>query len=189
MSRGNGLVSHLTYHARTLMQFYAPAIATVQMLGCCSNTLTLPRYVIAWQLITRLSFICIVSAAIALAFLHSSFDEKTRNCLLSHELRASSFYCLNKLESQGEETADSYSGSLQALGFLSAFLCSVTMLALSHSIFANFTAYLEQLLNSSGAKNSDLEATFILRAPEKNQLVINTQESSIYNTQTQKSPV
>ena len=149
------------------MQFYAPTLATVQMFGCCSSSLALPRYVIAWQLVTRLSFIVIVSAAIALAFVHGHFDEKTRSCLLSHELRASSFYCLNKLEPGMEESAESYRGSLQALGFLSALICSASMLALSQSIFANFTSYLDQLLSANGAKKSDPEATLILRAPEK----------------------
>lgn len=66
-----------------------------------------------------------------------------------------------------EESAQNYRGALQALGFLSALICCASMLALSQSIFTNFTSYLDQLLSANGAKKSDPEATLILRAPEK----------------------
>lgn len=112
----------------------------------CSRSVILPSYVIAWQLAMRLAFITIFAAAFGLIFIHASFDEKTRNCLLSHEMRASSFFCLNKLGGSVELNAATHQGALYGLGLTTALVCTASMLILSHSIFKNFTAYVDKLI-------------------------------------------
>lgn len=69
-----------------------------------------------------------------------------RNCLLSHEMRASSFYCLNKLGETDELSVSSHRGALYGLGFIAALVCAATMLTLSHRIFTSYTSYLNILI-------------------------------------------
>ena len=48
----SGLIQNLSYHGRTLMQFYTPSFAMLQ-LATCSKKNALPGYVIAWQFLMR----------------------------------------------------------------------------------------------------------------------------------------
>lgn len=111
----------------------------------CSKRVTLPRFIIVWQTILRVTFVMIFASAFALMFIHTSLDEKMRNCLLSHELRANSFFCLNQ-SINGDGDLNEHTGALHGLGFLAALICTVSMLALSHIIFVSFTSYLDKLI-------------------------------------------
>ena len=156
------------------MQFYTPTLAIVQI-ASCSRKVTLPRYIVVWQLILRITFVVICAASLTLVFINVSLDEKTRNCLLSHETRANSFYCLNKA-GMVDGDLDRHNGALYALGFLAALISTVTMLGLSHSIFSSFTAYLDKLIEGKQQRWNLEEDHPFSKAPSK-QLFIQTEET------------
>ena len=120
----------------------------------------------------RISLVVITGASLAIIFLHTGLDEKTRNCLVSHELRANSFYCLNK-KSLTEEDSSEHSGTLHSLGFIAALLSSAVMLGLSHKIFVSFTSYLDRLIEEKSNQRRDHTLDPFERAPIK-QLQIQT---------------
>lgn len=88
------------------MQFYTPTLALTQVLTCSKN-LSLPRYVIVWQLAIRVVFLAVFTVAACYIYLHTVLDENQRDCLLSQSSKANSFYCLNEIENHGNATSPS----------------------------------------------------------------------------------
>ena len=87
----SGLLQNLSYHGRTLMQFYTPSFAMLQLAAtCCSKkkNLALPGYVIAWQFLMRSVIYITLTVASCLVYLESSVvpDEKTKQCLINRDM-------------------------------------------------------------------------------------------------------
>ena len=74
----SGLIQNLSYHGRTLMQFYTPSFAMLQ-LATCSKRNALPGYVIAWQFLMRSVIYITLTVAACLIYMETSFlDDKTK---------------------------------------------------------------------------------------------------------------
>ena len=84
-----------------------------------------------------------MTIAICLVYMAVTAGELNRKCLMDRDLRASSFYCLNEFDLEGENLSVSdHRGSLFLLGFLCATFVSVAMFFVSRNLFQNMKRFL-----------------------------------------------
>jgi hypothetical protein len=76
------------------MQFYAPLFATFQV-ASCSKKLVVPGYVVLSQVLLRIVLLVTFTMASCLVYMNHVLDEKDRHCLMSRDMKSTSFYCLN----------------------------------------------------------------------------------------------
>ena len=109
--RHSGLCKNLSYHAGELIQFYTPLFAVWKVLTC-SKTLALPKYVICSQILMRTLVIVTATIATSYVYLNIALDDKEKECILSHDMKNTSYHCLNELTEEDKVSVAGHRSSL-----------------------------------------------------------------------------
>ena len=134
-----------------LMQFYTPLFASFQVLTR-SKELSLPRYVILWQLVTRVILLLTLTVASCLIYLNIALDENEKLCLLSRKAINTAFTCLNESTIEKESVVEEHRVSIYTVGATCALFSAIIMLKVSQSIFTSFRCYINKLIPVSKAE-------------------------------------
>ena len=108
----------------------------------------------------RLLLLITLTVAAGFAYLNFALDEQERDCLLSRNMKNTSYFCLNESLDEAE-SSEGLLGTLFAIGGSCALFGGFTMFAVSQSIFSNFTKYLDKLLDKE--VDTDTQVSAVIR--------------------------
>lgn len=98
------------------------------------------------QIILRAVLIVALTVTAAFIYLTFALDDYERNCVLSRDMKNTSYHCLN--ESPDESVIDGHRDSVYVIGVNCALLSTIAMYVVSSSVFSNFISYLDKLFEN-----------------------------------------